>query len=297
MRAHETDAYVSDVLTSDSGPPPRRPWDQQLLGDELRSRACDWRSVCVLESTGSTNADASDAARDGAAHGWTVVAETQAAGRGRLGRSWSSPYGAGIAASVVVRPRIALDQVGWLPLLAGVAAADAVRTTTGIDAGLKWPNDVVVTPQVGGLAKLGGLLVERVANTDPVAFVVGLGLNIDLYPNEFPTPVTTSVRHLVAQGLGEMTSREVLLAEFLTNLAGGVARWQAAGGDPQRSGLRDAYVQICRTVGATVTVTLPGARTVTGIVRGIGRDGSLIVGTPTGTVEVMAGDVVHVRPA
>src|SRR5215470_20398607 len=129
-----------------------------------------WREVQVVAETGSTNADLLAQAGAGAAEGLVLVAEAQSAARGRQGRRWTSPPRAALTFSVLLRPRgVPPALLGWVPLLAGVAAAAAVRAVTGLDTALKWPNDVIAN---GG--KLGGILAER---SGP-ALVVGIGINV-----------------------------------------------------------------------------------------------------------------------
>src|SRR5690242_3907476 len=119
-----------------------------------------WREVRAVAETGSSNADLLAAVGAGAAEGTVLVAEAQTAGRGRLGRRWASPPRAGLTFSVLLRPDgVPTALLGWLPLLAGVAASAAVRTVTAVDATLKWPNDVLTNG-----AKLGGILAERTTN-------------------------------------------------------------------------------------------------------------------------------------
>src|SRR5580698_891067 len=119
-----------------------------------------WRPIDVVASTGSTNADLMARAADGLEplDGQVLVAEEQTAGRGRLGRTWTSVPGASLTFSVLLRPvTVPAGRRGWLALLAGVAVASAVRSVTGggVAAVLKWPNDVLVADR-----KLAGILAE-----------------------------------------------------------------------------------------------------------------------------------------
>ena len=231
-----------------------------------------WTDLRVVAETGSTNADVAAAARAGAPEGLVLVAERQTGGRGRLGRQWTSPPRAGLAFSVLLRPK---SISGWLPLLAGVALVTAVRRVSTVDAELKWPNDLVVDDR-----KLGGILVEVVDG----AVVVGIGLNVTLRGPELPTPQATSMSLAGAAN----TDRDPLLRTVLRSLADWYTRWN---GDPDS--LRDTYTLHCATIGRTVRVELPGGAAVTGTATQIDRDGRLVVdGTP-----YAAGDVVHVRPA
>src|SRR5262252_2822814 len=174
-----------------------------LPGDEGRSPLLDaarlngalapwpglWREIRVVEETGSTNADLLAEAQAGAGEGLVLVAEAQTEGRGRLGRRWISPPRRALTFSVLLRPPVPSALLGWVPLLAGVAVASALERTAGMDARLKWPNDVLV-----GDAKLAGILAERWGD----AVVVGTGINVLQQRGELPVPTATSL--LVAQG-------------------------------------------------------------------------------------------------
>ena len=145
------------------------------LRDKLTGPGRPWRRLDVVEETGSTNADLLARAAAGEdIDGAVLLAEYQSAGRGRHGRSWSTPPRSQIALSVGVGVGAVPNEAwGWLPLLTGVAVVDAVAEVAGVTAGLKWPNDVLV-----GTGKLAGILAE-VAAPEPVV-VVGLGLNVTM---------------------------------------------------------------------------------------------------------------------
>jgi BirA family transcriptional regulator, biotin operon repressor / biotin---[acetyl-CoA-carboxylase] ligase len=257
----------------------REALDAGAVNAAVVTRQSIWHVVEVVAETGSTNADVAAMAKAGAAEGLVVVAERQSAGRGRLGRTWESPVGAGLIVSVLLRPRVPTARYGWLPLLAGVAIAAAVSRLTGLDARLKWPNDLLLDGR-----KCCGILAE--ADPDG-AVVLGFGLNVTLREDELPRADATSL----ALAGSPVLDRQALLAAILEELADWYTRWQAAGGDPEVSGLRAAYQGICATIGRTVTVSLPGAEPLVGVASGVDGDGRLIVAGRT----VAAGDVVHVR--
>jgi BirA family biotin operon repressor/biotin-[acetyl-CoA-carboxylase] ligase len=262
-----------------------------------------WREVRVVAETGSSNADLLAAAQDGAAEGTVLVAEAQTGARGRLGRRWASPPRAGLTFSVLLRPDgVPAPLLGWLPLLAGVAAVAAVRSVTVVDAGLKWPNDVLV-----GGAKLGGVLTERTGSM----VVIGIGINVWQGRADLPGDVAATSLALAAApggtGLSPPASpsastagpglRERLLAELLAGLSHWYVAWrdQASPGDADACGLRREYIRRCITLGRPVTVTMPGAEVITGTAAGLDWAGRLEVRTAGGLVPVTAGDVVHVR--
>jgi BirA family biotin operon repressor/biotin-[acetyl-CoA-carboxylase] ligase len=249
-----------------------------------------WLALEVVPSTGSTNADLLARAADPySPEGQVLVAEEQTAGRGRLGRSWSSVPGASLTFSVLLRPAaVPAARRGWLTLLAGVAVASAVRSVAGVDTVLKWPNDVLV-----GDRKLAGILAEQ--SPDGSAVVIGTGLNVAT-PPEIPVSATGLIAtSLIAQGAGAV-SREDLLLAILDQLEHWYNAFRADP-DPDRCGLLGAYRALCETLGRTVRVELPAGGVVTGAARDIDAEGRLLVADgPGGSVTpVSAGDVVHVR--
>jgi BirA family transcriptional regulator, biotin operon repressor / biotin---[acetyl-CoA-carboxylase] ligase len=248
-----------------------------------------WREIRVVAETGSTNADLVAAARSGEPEGLVLVAEAQRAGRGRLGRRWESPPGAGLTFSVLLRPAgVPVAGLGWLPLLAGVALVSGVAAASAVEARLKWPNDVLV-----GQRKLAGILAEGWGG----AIVIGAGINVSQQREDLPTQAATS---LLLEGVpvGEPRFRERLLAEVLAAFSRWYLAWrdQPSPGDAQASGLRAEYLRLSATVGREVSVLLPGERSLTGQATGVDRAGSLELVTAGGPAQVSAGDVVHVRP-
>ena len=261
-----------------------------------------WTGVDVVASTGSTNADLlARASADAAApEGQVLVAEEQTAGRGRLGRTWTSAPDASLTFSVLLRPAtVPASRRAWLALVAGVAAASAVHTVTGgtvtrgtvnggVDAVLKWPNDVLV-----GERKLAGILAEQ--SPDGAAVVVGIGVNVATSADALPvSPAGLPATSLLAEGAS--ITREELLLEVLRHFE----RWYVAfrsDPDPVRTGLLDAYRPLCATLGRQVRVELPVGRFMTGVARDIDPDGRLLVADEAGgpPTAISAGDVVHVR--
>jgi BirA family biotin operon repressor/biotin-[acetyl-CoA-carboxylase] ligase len=249
-----------------------------------------WRAVEVVDDVASTNEALAARAEAGEEAGLVLVAETQTAGRGRLGRTWTSPPRSGLTVSFLLRPEVPAARLGWLPLLTGLAVAEAVAEQTGVEARVKWPNDVVVGEPV---RKLGGLLSERRGD----AVVVGLGLNVSLTLAELPVENATS---LLLEGT-RVGDRHVLLRHLLDVLGARYRQWVEADGDADACGLRAAYAVRCVTVGRDVRVELPGGETLEGQAVGVDADGCLRVaetqadGGPGEVRAVAAGDVVHVR--
>lgn len=241
----------------------------------------DWtvRLHPVAESTNAL------AAADPVA-GTVVVADHQTAGRGRLDRMWETPPGTALTFSAVLDP--GLPDADWplLPLAAAVAVADGLRRCTGVDTGLKWPNDVLVGDPAGeGLrdGKVAGILLERVATADgkPVA-VVGIGVNVAMTPAQLPVPTATSL--LLA---GANVDRSAVLGAILHALS-----VEVAGLATERDWLLQRYRDACTTLGHEVRVDLPNGNAVTGVAEAIDEHGRLVVAGRA----IGAGDVVHVRP-
>lgn len=227
-----------------------------------------WR-VEVVGSVDSTNRAVSERAAEPA--GLVLVAEQQTAGRGRLDRAWVSPARAGLTFSVLLRPSLAVDQRGLVPLLAGVAVASAVRAQTGLEAVLKWPNDVLVEGR-----KLAGLLAEVAGPS----VVLGVGLNVSTLAHELPHTQATS---LALEGAS--ADRAVLLRAVLRALT---TVGLGPGGTPE--GL-SGYRALCSSLGRRVRVELPGGAVHEGTAEAVDDDGRLVV---DGVLHA-AGDVIHLR--
>jgi BirA family transcriptional regulator, biotin operon repressor / biotin---[acetyl-CoA-carboxylase] ligase len=268
----------------------RAPLDAAALQAALIRPGGLWREITVVESTGSTNADLSARAAQGGAEGTVLAAEEQQAGRGRMGRRWVSPPRSAIMVSVLLRPAgVPPSRRGWLPLLAGVAAATAVRTITPVKAALKWPNDLLA-----GDRKLAGILAEQSGD----AIVVGLGLNVSTTQDELPDtgPAALPATSLRLEGATSL-DRTALLTVLLEELERSYQAWRGADppGDPEASGLRAAYLELCGTVGRDVRVERPAGQLTTGRATGIDAEGRLVVQGPGRAEAVSAGDVRHLR--
>lgn len=247
-----------------------------------------WSRLEVRTETGSTNADATAAAVAGAAEGLVIVAESQVAGRGRRDRQWVAPPRAGLTLSVLLRPGASVppSSYGWLPLLAGVALAEAVTRVAGVEAALKWPNDLLVDDR-----KCAGILAEVSGD----AVVIGIGLNVTTRAEELPETTGVPATSLRLAGAAN-TDRDPLLRALLRGLDRWYQGWREAGGDAEMCGLLAAYQRNCATIGRQVRVLLPGGAEQAGEAVAVDPDGQLVIRTVDGAdLRVSAGDVVHVR--
>ncbi|MGW0701419.1 biotin--[acetyl-CoA-carboxylase] ligase [Streptomyces sp. NPDC002867] len=249
-----------------------------------------WTSLDVVAATGSTNSDLAARAAS-LPEGAVLVAEEQTAGRGRLDRIWSAPARSGLFFSVLLRPggSVPAESWGWLPLLAGVAAATGLARSAGTDMSLKWPNDLLVTVD-GEERKAGGILAERAGDD---AVVLGMGINVTLRADELPVPTAGSL----ALANAVSTDRDPLLRAVLRSLEHWYGEWRAAGGDPAASGVQEAYAAGCATLGRTVRADLPGGRSFTGEAVAVDGQGRVVlVAAGNGErIAVSAGDIVHLR--
>jgi BirA family biotin operon repressor/biotin-[acetyl-CoA-carboxylase] ligase len=171
------------------------------------------RALRYYDEIESTNAEAKSLAADGAPEGTVVIAECQTAGRGRLGRRWTSPAGKGLLFSVILRPALPMSDAHLLTLVAATAAAEAIETHTGVAVRIKWPNDLYVDDR-----KLGGILTEVSGEQDEIDWViVGIGVNVNTEYGELPVPLRRTAASLKMAG-GRLFDRSELLALILLSL-------------------------------------------------------------------------------
>jgi BirA family biotin operon repressor/biotin-[acetyl-CoA-carboxylase] ligase len=272
--------------------------------------------VEVAASLPSTMLRAGELAAAGAGEGAIVLADEQTAGRGRLGRTWTTPPGTALMLSLVLRPTLPPERTWTVLAAAGVALADAVATLLGADpsdraaVALKWPNDLLVEGR-----KAAGLLAERgtaassdahdsgardrdaqapTARPDAGGVVLGMGVNVTQRLEDFPGELrdrATSLAVAARAGAAAPTRLRLLQAwsgEF-------VRRYAALGADG--NGILPAYRRRLGTLGQDVRVDRLAGPALRGRAVDVEPDGSLVVQLPDGArVEVASGDVEHLRP-
>jgi len=213
-----------------------------------------------------------------------VLAEAQTAGRGRRGRTWSSPPCRNLYFSVVLRPELPTARATELTLLAAVAVCEAVREA-GVAATIKWPNDVVV-----GGRKLAGILAELAADPDELQWLVlGVGVNVNLSAAEIP-PELRDIATSMAIERGQPVPRVLFTAGLLRALEAWLERHREDGFEA----VREAWKARSDTLGREVRVRLRGVDLV-GVAEDIDHSGALLVRTDAGLERVHAGDVEHLR--
>jgi BirA family biotin operon repressor/biotin-[acetyl-CoA-carboxylase] ligase len=237
------------------------------------------------ETLPSTNDLAKELAEAGAAHGEVVVAEAQTAGRGRRGRAWASPSRKNLYLSVVLRPDLPPQRATELTLLASVALCEAVREA-GVEAEIKWPNDVLV-----GGRKVGGILTEMAAEPDRVQWVVlGLGVNLNAAEEDLPPELRDQATSLAA-ARGAAVPRALFAAALLARLEAWLDRHAAEGFAP----VREAWRALSGTLGRQVRV-VTGEGELVGVAEDVDETGALLLRGAAGVERVIAGDVHVLRP-
>ena len=238
--------------------------------------------VLRFESLPSTNTELARLASEGGPEGVSVVAEEQTAGRGRLQRAWSSPRGAGLYFSILLRPKIPQNYWPLITLMAAIAVGDALRAAADVETDIKWPNDLL-----SGERKVCGILAEAIDTPAGRAVILGIGIN--LTQNAFP-PELANVATSVAEASGRAVDRE----QILTALLEALCRWYPLLENPARIvdtwSNRSSYA-----IGKLVQVS-NGDDVWQGTTCGVEPDGALRLRTSSGEIKlVRAGDVYSVR--
>jgi len=230
--------------------------------------------------TGSTNTDALAAARAGAPHGSVFFTDEQTAGRGRGDHGWQSAAGQGLYVSVILRPSIAVADMPLIPLVAGLAAAQAIGITAARQVDLRWPNDLLI-----GDRKTGGILVESKTESGAPGFaVVGVGINV--HQRSFDPDLSTPATSLSIEA-GRTISRHALLISLLESLQHETWALQ----DP---GLRAAITARVAFMSSWISnrrVEVHGPQACVGTTAGLDEHGFLLVRTKNGIVTVQTGGI------
>lgn len=261
-----------------------------LAPDRLIPQELSWnlgtvrigRWIHAYETTDSTMDLAHRLSASGAAEGTVVVSEGQTKGRGRMGRTWISPKGKGIYASVILRPALPLSQVQSITLMAAVAVAHAIERGTGLTPQIKWPNDLLV-----GRKKVAGILTELSGELNRTHTVVlGIGINVNTPAVRLPAQATS-----LAEALGRRLHRVELARTLLVELDRSYALFLEQGVGPLLAQWR-GYAQF---LGCRVRIAAQG-RVVDGQAVDLDETGALLVRTDAGWIEsVSAGEVLVVR--
>lgn len=260
-------------------------WEGEIYGQhELDSRMnTKWAGhpVYFYDELPSTNLQAKLDAEKGAAQGTLLVADMQTAGRGRRGRAWSSPGGTNIYFTLIIKPDFQVEQVSMMTLVMGLAVAEGILKTCGVEACIKWPNDIVINGK-----KVCGILAEMSVEREYIHYVViGVGINVGL--QEFPPEIVGMATSLQAE-CGHAVSRAELIVNVMKEFE---TFYEIFRKDGNLKGLVERYNHLLVNRGREVRVLSPGDEFV-GISRGISEIGELLVEKDDGTVtKVYAGEV------
>lgn len=250
------------------------------LGSRIHTRWAG-RNLSYLKETDSTNNDAKRCMEEGGAHGTLIVAERQTAGRGRRGKLWESPEGTAIYMTIGMKPEFAPDKVSMLTLVMALSVAQAIEEQSGLEAGIKWPNDVVVNKR-----KVCGILTEMILEAEYIRCVVtGVGINVN--QPSMPEEIAQTATSLFIEK-GEKLSRAALIESVMRHFEN---NYDCFIGSLDLSELKEAYEARLANKDKLVRVLDPKGE-YEGIARGIRCTGELIVELPDGIVrEVYAGEV------
>jgi BirA family transcriptional regulator, biotin operon repressor / biotin---[acetyl-CoA-carboxylase] ligase len=258
-----------------------------VLVRSARDRALDVKfDLQSYASVPSTMDLAMEAVLSGAPEGLVIAAEEQTAGRGRRGRAWNSPAGAGLYFSVVLRPTATVGAAGAVSLItlcAGVGVREGLMRTCGLATELKWPNDVMCGPR-----KLAGILAEgHGLGTANQAIILGVGVNV--LCKTFPPDVAvraTSIEH----ELGHAIDRTVLLSGILGSLSAWYERLQSDDAD----GILRAWREAAPSAVGSRVAWANGERQ--GVTTGVDRSGALLVTSTAGVERIVAGELRWLEP-
>lgn len=279
---------VDDTACSLMRPTSRRAGDLSSRFEAMLDTTCIGRPMRAFETLTSTNSLAAAWEAEGAPHGALVFAEYQTQGRGRLGRTWTAGAGLNLMFSVVLRPEIPVERFGLIIIAASVALAEVVENAaTPIRAGIKWPNDILLSGR-----KCCGMLLESSHSTSktsrPPAVVLGVGLNVN--QDTFPDELTERATSILLE-TGRTTDRAHLLAAICRQL-------ESRFSDSVRNSrdIRRQYLTRMPDLGEAVRLQFSGTKGgINGVVVGIDETGGLVLQTDAGPRTFHAGEVTRSR--
>ena len=242
------------------------------------------KEIHLFPEIASTNTLAMEMASRGSAEGTVVIAELQTSGKGRLGRKWVSPKG-NLYLSIILRPDIPMHKAPIITLMGAVAVTSAIRNMCGVQAAIKWPNDILIANK-----KVSGLLTEMSAEQDRIRhLVIGIGVDVNMELGTLPPDIRPLVTTLSAE-VGIKINRTALLREILRELD----RWYQAFLKNSADVLEE-WEKLNMTIGNPIAVSGAGEM-LAGLAQGIDNEGRLVVKLDNGTVRtVAAGDVTILK--
>lgn len=240
--------------------------------------------IIYLPKMESTNARARELAAQGAPEGTLVVADSQTLGRGRLGRTWFSPQGTGIYASLILRPPLPPDKGPRITFVTAVAAAEAFVSTAPLNIRIKWPNDILIHDR-----KVAGILTEMGSDPDRIHYmVVGIGINV--HQKTFPKELKKTATSLFME-TKKRTSRVALLQTFLDRMEHWYGVLKREGFEP----VLQRWKELADMEGRMIRVRMPD-KEMAGQVEGIDSEGVLLLKDEAGQIQrILSGDVLFAQ--
>ncbi len=268
----------------------------RLTADDIKAQlksSVVGSEILVFEETASTNNVIEQLAKSGAREGVVVFAESQRKGRGRHGRTWVSPRGKGLWFSALLRPKLSPAATSRITVAASVAVARAIRQSSGVDARIKWPNDVIANGR-----KLAGILVEA-ATLSPSAeeaslpreqcIILGIGINVNCKREDFSKELVDIATSLELES-GRPQDRTALAARVLAALDEYYHRTLT-----EFEMIADEWAQLCTTLGKQIIVTV-GRHRIEGFAQALDGDGALLLRRDSGQIErILSGDLAVER--
>lgn len=237
--------------------------------------------VAYYDETNSTNSRAKDSGEKNGTHGTLFIADKQNAGKGRRGRLWDSPSGKNIYMTLLLRPKITPDKAPMLTLVMGLSVAEGIRKVSGVEAKIKWPNDIVINKK-----KVCGILTEMATEIECVHYVV-IGVGINVNQQYFPEEIKKMATSLYNE-TGNVYKRSELIASVMESFEKNYEAFLETG---DLSGIREVYDSILVNCGQEVKVLEPGNE-YRAVAEGINKTGELIVILPDGKKKnIFAGEV------
>ncbi|MCB9771457.1 MAG: biotin--[acetyl-CoA-carboxylase] ligase [Candidatus Omnitrophica bacterium] len=275
-QGYEIDAIPRRGYRIRATPDKLLPWEIKFdLGTKILGH-----NIIYKETIVSTMDEAVRLGIEGAAVGTIVCAESQTKGRGRLGREWVSPLGKGIYASLLLRPKSPLSEVSQLTLVSAVAICEALRAVSGVDAKIKWPNDILI-----GGKKVAGILTELNAEMDRVRFVViGFGINVNTLAPQLPAHATS---------LKLEAKKDFLRVPVVQEILRSFEKWLDIFEKDGFVSIRKRWKDLSFTLGQKVKFIEP-SREIVGVAFDLAPDGSLLLRQDSGDiVKKNSGDALH----
>jgi BirA family biotin operon repressor/biotin-[acetyl-CoA-carboxylase] ligase len=251
-----------------------------LFLSKLKSKVIG-REVYSYKTIGSTNEAARRMAESGAMEGTIILADKQTKGRGRLGRTWHSPAGLGLHFSLILRPRIPIDKVPALSLVAALSVCRVTDHEAGLDSRIKWPNDCLI-----GKGKMAGILVEVSAELDRLSYaILGIGININHQRTDFPRGLRSTATSIAIE-----SGRTIERVGFLQKL---IYEFEKSYNNFTRYGLRFLAPELVKrstVINRDITVRI-GKKKISGRAVGLDQNGALRMLTKDGVRIISAGEV------